>query len=161
MKTIRAKQAIVDFAYFSRRNEHGIIAKHLTLTQSSILKWRFITIYYESQRFGGMRIKSDASLHKLLLNKWNERHKYVTIWHLIVSTKNVSQYGKIMANTQQNETLKHCHTKTWCFCCHLLLFKKEIMIFLYFFNFFCFVLTGIICYGWRCFPVQEKYVANS
>ena len=37
MKTIRAKQAKVYFAYFVRRDEHGIIAKHLTLTQSSIL----------------------------------------------------------------------------------------------------------------------------
>ena len=28
-------------------------------------------------------------------------------------------------------------------------------------TFFCFVLTGIICYAWQCFPFQEKYVANS
>ena len=30
MKAIRAKQVKVDFAYFVRRDEHGIIAKHLT-----------------------------------------------------------------------------------------------------------------------------------
>ena len=28
-------------------------------------------------------------------------------------------------------------------------------------TFFCFVLTGIICYAWQCLPFQEKYVANS
>ena len=27
--------------------------------------------------------------------------------------------------------------------------------------FFCFVLTGIICYAWQCLPFQAKYVANS
>ena len=30
MKTIRAKQAKVHFAYFVQRDHHGIIAKHLT-----------------------------------------------------------------------------------------------------------------------------------
>jgi len=30
VKTIRAKQATVQFAYFVQRDEHGIIAKDLT-----------------------------------------------------------------------------------------------------------------------------------
>ena len=41
MKTIRAKQAKVHFAYFVQRDQHGIISKHLNLTQSSILLWSF------------------------------------------------------------------------------------------------------------------------
>ena len=39
MKTIRTKQAKVQFAYFVQRDRHGVITKDLT--QSSILMWRF------------------------------------------------------------------------------------------------------------------------
>lgn len=62
---------------------------------------------------------------------------YVTIWHSMVSTK---QMFHNMANIQH----------IWRFW-YLLLCS----------TFFCFVLTGIICYAWQCLPFQEKYVANS
>ena len=41
MKTIRAKQAEVHSAYFVQRDQHGMIAKDVTVTQSSILMRRF------------------------------------------------------------------------------------------------------------------------
>ena len=41
MKTIRAKQAKVQFTYFVQRDQHEIIVKKINLTQSSILMWRF------------------------------------------------------------------------------------------------------------------------
>ena len=37
LKTVCAKQAKVNFVYFEQRDQHGIIAKTLNLTQSSSL----------------------------------------------------------------------------------------------------------------------------
>ena len=53
-----------------------------------------------------------AHLHKLLSkSEMNDicMRLYDT-WHSV--RKNVSQYGKIMVNIQQNKTFKSCDTKT-------------------------------------------------
>ena len=67
---------------------------------------------------------------------------YVTIWHSMVSTKqkfhNMAKLWQIYSIYDASDII---------FCCVQ--------------PFFCFVLTGIICYAWQCFPFQEKYVANS
>ena len=53
-----------------------------------------------------------AHLHKLL-----SKSEMNDIWMRLYDTwqsvrKNVSQYGKIMVNIQQNKTLQSCDTKT-------------------------------------------------
>ena len=40
MKTIRAKQAKVRFAYFAQRDQQKIIAKHLTQSSISLRRFR-------------------------------------------------------------------------------------------------------------------------
>ena len=62
MKTIRAKQAKVYFAYFVGRDEHGIIAKHLTLTQSDVL----LPFTMKVNDLEESKLRVYAYLHKLL-----------------------------------------------------------------------------------------------
>ena len=87
MKNLRAKQAIVNFAYFVQRDQYGIIAK-LNLTQSCIFMWRFscssrrsfqprsqgLSLLRSRERTLGTRLRS--FWHSLLIigrrwNSWN------------------------------------------------------------------------------------------
>ena len=111
MKTIRAKQAKVHLAYFVRRDQHGIIAKHLTNCNENVtLKLNFalsvLRLFHVGHFVQNRRSALSLSWHEWLSCKGKEWKIYCCELALLSESRLWKFHVVVRQTTSKNCTKK-------------------------------------------------------